>query len=107
MATGLPDEDSKKNGLVGVMKTLIEHYQDEIIAVVVLDSSGLNIDHVKHTRTPTVRVKHIEPMITAAMVEQAQELIGRAYRDRTSEQLELDLFPPKGAIQPLAQGWVR
>lgn len=91
MASALPDYDSKKNGLEQLTKRLVDRPDQPIIAIVVLDSSQTTVDHIKKTRTPTVRIMHIEPMITAGTQDDARRLLAQCYRARTSEQLELDL----------------
>lgn len=91
MAAALPDADSNRNGLEQLTKSLVEEPDKPIMAVVLLDSSVTTVDHIKHTRTPTVRIVHIEPMVTRGMRREAAELITRAYAARTSEQLELPL----------------
>jgi hypothetical protein len=107
MASPLPDYDSKKNGLEQLTKALVDNPSNPIIAIVVLDSSITTIDHTKKTRTPTVRITHIEPMITAGTQEEARDLLERCYRARTSEQLELDLgfdAPRPDGVRPTGGG---
>lgn len=89
MAAGLPDADSRRNGLNDLLAQLVDEQSDtNIICVVVVDASQILIDKTKGVRNPTVRVQHIEPMLSAAEQNQARVLLERAYRARTSEQLE-------------------
>ena len=92
MATALPAADTKRNGMVDIQKRLIDDPAAPIIAVVMLDSAQTTIDHLKHTKTPTLRIMHIEPMLLTAQRDIAVRLLTEAYRDRTTEQLELPLF---------------
>ena len=97
MATTLP-ADSRKNGMGEVADLLVRYPDRPILCLVWLDSNQLMVDHDKHTKTPTARVKHIEPMIDEYDHEAAVRLLHRAYLGRTSEQLELDLnfnIPPR------------
>jgi len=89
MAAKLP-ETSAQNGLYGVHKRLIQAPTEPLLCLVIVDSNQTLEDHDKHTKTATIRVRHIEPMCTGKDIYEAQQLLQRAYRDRTSEQLELD-----------------
>lgn len=91
MAATLPDVTSRKNGLNDLVHTLADEKRDgEVICVVVVDASQVLIDKVKHTRTPTIRVVHLEPMLTESDQAMALGLLTGAYKQRTSEQLELE-----------------
>jgi len=91
MAAAMPDANSRRNGLDDLMQMLVDEKRDgEIVCVVVVDASQVLIDRVKHSRTPTIRVLHLEPMLTEDEQAQAVGLLTDAYKRRTSEQLELD-----------------
>lgn len=92
MASKLPDEKSRNNGLEGLTLKLVDDPTGVVVCVVLVDASQILLDVDKHTKTPTVRVQHIEPMTDEHGQSRALELLRRAYMDRTSEQLELDLF---------------
>jgi hypothetical protein len=102
MAAALPT-DTRKNGMGEVADLLVRYPDRPILCLVWLDSNQLQIDHDKHTKTPTARVKHIEPLISEYDHDTAVGLLHRAYLGRTSEQLELDLgfnVPPKEFPMP-------
>lgn len=88
MATAVPP--GPQNGLNDLMGMLVDRPDNPLICVVVLDSSQTLIDHIKHQRTPTIRVKHIEPMLREDEQDRALGLLTDAYKRRTSEQLEFD-----------------
>lgn len=91
MAAGLPDVESRRNGLNDLLGKLVDEESDtNIICVVVVDASQILIDKTKGVRNPTIRVQHIEPMLTHDEQNRARVLLERAYRSRTSEQLEFD-----------------
>jgi len=90
MAAALPDYKSRRNGLDDLARMLVDDPDQPLICVVVLDCSKTEIDHDKSTRTPTVRIKHLEPMLNRGDQQAATELLTDAYKRRTSEQLELE-----------------
>lgn len=91
MAAGLPDVDSRRNGLNDLLTRLVDETTDSsIICITVVDASQILIDKGKGVRNPTIRVQHIEPMLSAGEQAQARVLMERAYRARTSEQLEFE-----------------
>lgn len=92
MASKLPDADSKRNGLLDLTKKLVDDPEGMVVCVVLVDASQILLDVDKRTRTPTIRVQHIEPLTDRAAARAAMDLLGTAYRGRTSEQLELPLF---------------
>lgn len=92
MASALPATETKKNGLYDIQKKLVDQPDQPLIAVVMLDSSQTLLDHIKHTKTPTLRILHIEPMLRADERRVAVALLTEAYQNRTTEQLELPLF---------------
>lgn len=105
MAAALPG-DSRKNGMGEVADLLVRYPDRPILCLVWLDSNQLQIDHDKHTKTPTARVKHIEPLISEYDHDTAVRLLHRAYQARTSEQLELDLgfnVPAKDFLPPISR----
>lgn len=101
MASKLPDERSRNNGLEGLTTKLVDDPTGVVVCVVLIDASQILLDVDKHTKTPTVRVQHIEPMVDEHGHTHALELLRRAYMDRTSEQLELDLFGLDNNGRPL------
>ena len=92
MAAALPAADTKRTGMQDIQKRLIDEPAAPIIAVVMLDSAQTTIDHLKHTKTPTLRILHIEPLLRTGERDIAVRLMTEAYRNRTTEQLELPLF---------------
>lgn len=90
MAAALPDHKSRRNGLDDLARLMVEDPDQPLICVVVLDCSKTEIDHDKATKTPTIRVKHLEPMLNRDEQKVATELLTDAYKRRTSEQLELE-----------------
>ena len=90
MAAALPDPKSRRNGLDDLARMMVENPDQPLVCVVVLDCSKTEIDHDKHTKTPTARIKHLEPMLLDRDQKAAVELLTHSYRRRTSEQLELD-----------------
>lgn len=90
MASKLPGEESKRNGLFDISRALVEQPDKPLVCIVVLDSSQTLLDHDKHTKEPTIRIQHIEPMRTISARREAVELLTDAYRARTTEQLEFD-----------------
>ena len=89
MASALPSIESRRNGLHGINRQLVEEPEKPLVCIVILDSSQTLIDHDKHTKTATVRIHHIEPLLTVDGRREAVELLSNAYRARTTEQLEL------------------
>jgi hypothetical protein len=101
MAAALPDHKSRRNGLDDLARMLVDNPDQPLVCVVVLDCSKTEIDHDKATKTPTVRVKHLEPMLRVEDQDRAVTLLTDAYKRRTSEQLELDYeFEPIGRDAP-------
>ena len=90
MASALPSGDSRRNGLLDINRQLVEEPTKPLVCIVILDSNQTLIDHDKHTRTATVRIHHIEPLLTVSGRREALELLTTAYKARTAEQLELD-----------------
>lgn len=90
MAPALPSVDSRRNGLNDLTRQLVEEPTKPLVCIVILDSNQMLVDHDKHTRTPTARIHHIEPMLTRDMRTVAIELLTKAYTTRTHEQLELE-----------------
>lgn len=90
MAAALPDPKSRRNGLDDLTRLIVERPDQPMVCVVVLDCSKTEIDHDKHTKTPTVRIQHLEPMLREEEQDRAITLLTDAYKRRTSEQLELD-----------------
>jgi hypothetical protein len=91
MATAMPDVASQRNGLNDLVRMLAdEKRDDQVICVAVVDASQVLVDKVKHSRTPTIRVLHLEPMLSRDEQDQAVALLTDAYKRRTSEQLELE-----------------
>jgi len=90
MASALPGADTRRNGLININKQLVEEPAKPLVCIVILDSNQTLIDHDKHTRTATIRIHHIEPLLTVASRREAVELLSNAYRARTTEQLEFD-----------------
>ena len=102
MAATMPDAASRRNGLNDLMRMLVDEKRDgEIICVAVVDASQVLIDRVKGSRTPTIRVLHLEPMLDETEQDRAVTLLTDAYKRRTSEQLELEFeFEPIGRDAP-------
>ena len=96
MAAALPDVASRRNGLNDLVRMLAdEKRDDQIICVAVVDASQVLVDKVKHSRTPTIRILHLEPMLDRGEQISATNLLTDAYKRRTSEQLELEFeFEP-------------
>lgn len=90
MAAALPDPKSRRNGLDDLARLVVDDPERTIVCVAVVDCSQILEDIDKATKTPTVRVKHLEPMLTREMQVAATELLTDAYKRRTSEQLELE-----------------
>lgn len=101
MATALPDAKSRRNGLHDLAGQLTRSPEKPILVVAVVDSSQMMVDHDKHTKTPTVRVLHVEPLLDGGARRIAHSLLTEAYMRRTTEQLDLPFdefdFPPDGS----------
>lgn len=102
MASALPPASSNRNGMIGVVDKLIKTPDEPIVCIVIVDSSQTLEDHYKHTKTPTISITHIEPMIEPGMRQRVLETLQQAYRNRTTEQLELPLFEDDPRMLDLA-----
>lgn len=90
MAAALPAPETKRNGLEDINRQLVEEPTKPLVCIVILDSNQTTLDHDKKTRAATIRIKHIEPMLSVAARREAVDLLVAAYMARTSEQLEFE-----------------
>lgn len=90
MAAALPDYKSGRNGLDDLAKNMVGDPEREMLCIVLVDCSQILLDVDRASRTPTIRVKHLEPMLLEDDQRVALGLLTDAYKRRTSEQLELE-----------------
>lgn len=93
LSSALPGkEDLDKNGLTTVARIFVERPDSMVVAVVVLSTKKLTTDLDDGSIVPTVAVRYVEPIRSAADLGVVRQVIDRAYADRTGQEaLPLEL----------------
>ena len=92
-------ENRPRNGLVQIEESLVD---DDLLdasywGVVRIEPNFYKVSSEDHTRTPTVRIAHIEVVQAAEDVEAVRGLLQRRYKDRTG----IDDEPPASLFDVL------
>lgn len=73
-------------GLDAITKELLENPLERRYVVAVVEPKFAKEEYAEGTKTPTVKVVHIEPMTEDEDEQTAKDLLDRAYRKRTNRE---------------------
>lgn len=95
LASKLPE--GIDNGLVRIVRDLVDAPEDVHLVVAAVDCSRLTTDIDTGHVIPTVRIRQIEAILDAEVGAVVQRALTQARRDRTGQTL-LDVDPDTGEI---------